>query len=356
VGEALTKTEVRAAQTKIGTVGAYVTGTDLDLVRHAREVVGHVTVYGKPGLRALTELARRGDLHSADLDPACYLDRGSRQGELFARDWEAQQRALGLPVVRSSGVFVGRADRAGLRRAFGLALAPGTVRVVSLHGRWLERGCSQDLLRCVRACDEPLAFILAGQFDPLAHPGAVEGLRALSETAAAGGRRVELLRTDTAGVGFAALGGTLGAIGLSTTTRHHGLPLGQRAGKEYEQRRGIPYVFTRSLLSWQKGTTLGALTPFGGAGLISCECRACGDRDLGRFDHEWPGMVPADVRADAREHDLHGWLQLTTDVLSAHDPVAAWRAACQSAVNTASSIASLYKVRLKVPQSVSGWL
>jgi hypothetical protein len=254
------------------------------------------------GLRALTELARTGDLHSADLDPACYLDRTNGQGELFARDWEAQQRALGLPVVRSAGVFVGRADRAGLRQAFGVTLAPGTVRVVSLHGRWLERGCSQEVLRYVRACDDPLAFVLAGQFDPLVHPGAVEGLRTLSETAAVGGRRAELLRTDTTGVGFAALGGTLGAVGLTTTTRHHGLPLGKRAGEEYEQRHCIPYVFTRSLLSWQKGTTLGALTPFGGAGLTSCECRACCDRDLNRFDREWPGMVPADVRADAREH------------------------------------------------------
>lgn len=252
--------------------------------------------------------------------------------------------------------MVGQGDRAGLRNAFGSVLAPGTVRVVSLHGRWLERGCSQDLLRYVRACDDPLAFVLAGQFDPLVHPGAVDGLRLLSETAGIGGRRVELLRTDTTGVGFAALGGALGAIGLSTTTRHHGLPLGKRAGEEYERRRSIPYVFTRPLLSWQKGTTLGALTPFGGAGLTNCECSACCDKDLTRFDREWPGTVPADVRADAREHDLRRWLELTADVLGADDPAAAWRAACQSAVNTASSIASLYKVQLTVPQSVSGWL
>lgn len=347
---------MRPALTRVGTVGAYATGGDVGLVRHVREVAGRVTVCGKPGLRALTALASTGNLHSADLDPSRYLDRADGQGELFGIDWEAEQRGLGLPVVRSAGVFVDRTDRAGLQKAFGLAVGPGTVRVVSLHGRWLERGCSHELLRYVRGCDDPLAFVLAERFDPLACPGAVDGLRALLDTARTGGRRVELLRTDITGVAFAALGGSLGAVGLSTTTRHHGLPLGKRAGEAYEQRRCVPYVFTRALLSWQKGTTLGALTPFGGAGVTGCGCLACGGGDLRRFDREWPGAVPADVRADAREHDLRSWLALAVGVLGADDPVAAWRSACQSAVSVASGIASMYKVQLTVPQSVSGWL
>jgi hypothetical protein len=359
VGEGLERTEARAAPTCVGTIGAYATGADLDLVRHVREVAGHVTVCGKPGLRALTALANMGDLHSADLDPACYLNRLNRadgQGELFGIDWEAEQRGLGLSVVRSAGVFVDKADRAGLKKAFGLAVDAGTVRVVSLHGWWLERGCSDELLRYVRVCDDPLAFVLAERFDPLARPGAVDGLRAFLDTARIGGRRVELLRTDATGVGFAALGGSLGAVGISTTTRHHGLPLGKLAGEAYEQRRCVPYVFTRTLLSWQKGTTLGALTPFGGAGVTKCNCPACGGSDLRRFDREWPGAVPAAVRADAREHDLRSWLALAGDILSADDPVEAWRTECESAVSVASGIASVYKVQLTVPQSVSGWL
>ncbi len=109
--------------------------------------------------------------YGADLDPAGYLGRGSGQGELFGIAWEAEQRRLGLPVVRSAGLFVDKADHASLKKAFSSAVDPGTVRVVSLHGRWLERGCSRDLLRCVTNCDDPLAFVLAEQFDPLAHPG-----------------------------------------------------------------------------------------------------------------------------------------------------------------------------------------
>ena len=350
------RTDIRPGVTKVGTVGAYTTGSDLELVRHVRQVAGHVTVCGKPGLRALASMAKAGDLYNADLDPAGYLDRGSEQGELFGIAWEAEQRRLGLPVVRSAGVFVNKADHASLRKAFSLAVDPDTIRVVSLHGRWLERGCSRDLLDCVRGCDNPLAFVLAEQFDPLARPGAVDGLCALVGTAGVGGRRLELLRTDTTGVPFAALGGSLGAVGLSTTTRHHGLPLGKQAGKEYEQRRSVPYVFTRSLLSWQKGTALGALTPFGGAGITYCDCAACLGRDLRRFDREWPGVVPPEVRADAREHDLNTWLALASEVLGSSNPITAWRAGCNTAVATASNIASTYKVRLTVPQSVSGWL
>jgi hypothetical protein len=353
---ALTGTDIRPGVTRVGTVGAYTTGSDLELVRHVRGFTGRVTVYGKPGLRALASLAKAGDLYGVDLDPAGYLGGGSGQGELFGIAWEAEQRRLGLPVVRSAGVFVDKADHASLKQAFSLAVDPGTVRVVSLHGRWLERGCSRDLLRWVTGCDDPLAFVLAEQFDPLAHPGSVDGLCALVDAARAGGRRVELLRTDATGVAFAALGGSLGAVGLSTTTRHHGRPLGKRAGQHYERRRSVPYVFIRSLLSWQKGTVLGALAPFGGAGITDCDCDACTGRDLRRFDREWPGIVPADVRADAREHDLRTWMALASDVLGASDPVAAWRAASNSAVATASNIASTYKVRLSVPQSVSGWL
>lgn len=352
----MTGTDVRPGGTRVGTVGAYATGSDLELVRLVRGIVGRVTVCGKPGLRALASLAKAGDFYGVDLDPAGYLGRGSGQGELFGIAWEAEQRRLGLPVIRSGGVFVDKADHASLRKAFSLAVDPGTVRVVSLHGRWLARGCSRDLLHCVAGCDDPLGFVLAGPFDPLAHPGSVDGLCALLDAAGASGRRVELLRTDATGIAFAALGGSLGAVGLSTTTRHHGLPLGKRAGQEYERRRSVPYAFTRPLLSWQKGTALGALTPFGGAGITQCDCDACIGRDLRRFDREWPGIVPPDVRADAREHDLRTWLALARDVLGASDPVAAWRAACNSAVATASNIASTYKVQLSVPQSVIGWL
>jgi len=236
-----------------------------------------------------------------------------------------------------------------LQSAFRTVVGAGTTRVVSLHAWWLRPEALKKLLPFVLASADPLAFVLADPFDPLDAPGAVDGLHQLLDAAAADGRRVELLRTDVAGLGFVAAGGTHGAIGLSTTTRHHGLPLGRTASRRYEERLGIPKVFVRRLLSWQQGTALGALTPFGGAGVMRCDCIGCDGRDLSRFDRQWPGSVPDDVRADARTHDLYSWLALVAEVLGADESMSAWRTACATAVKAAATIADAHKVRLKVP-------
>src|SRR6266511_5592104 len=225
---------------RIGTVGAYTSGTDLELVRRARAVVGRVTVSGKSGLKALGALYRDGDLWGADLDPARYLDREPEPEALFSLDWVGLQRDLGLPIVRSAGIYVPRGDSEALRAAFGGRFAADTVRVVSLHGWWLRREGLRRLLPAVRHCGDPLAIALADAFDPLDAVGAVDGLCAVLD--AAGQRRLELLRTDTTGIAFAAAGGSLGAVGLAASSRHHSLPLGKRAGLEYEERQRSPLV------------------------------------------------------------------------------------------------------------------
>jgi hypothetical protein len=43
-------------------------------------------------------------------------------------------------------------------------------------------------------------------------------------------------------------------------------------------------------------------------------------------------------------------------ILAATDPMGAWRQACSNAVTTAAMIADTYKVTLRVPGSVSGWI
>lgn len=340
---------------RAGTVGAYITGGDLDLVRDLREVVGHVTVAGKSGLRVLARLHADRDLWGVDLDPACYLDRGEEEDALIPIDWIGRQRELKLSVVRSPGIYVPRDDGAALRAAFGGSLPDGTVRTVSLNAAWLRGDLLRSVLAAIRHCDDPLALVFAAAFDPLAADGAIDGLRSLLDAASPSQRRVELLRTDMTGVGFAAAGGVLGSVGVTTTGRHHGLPLGQQASEGFTERQAIPLVFVRGTLSWQRGTTLGALSPFGGAGLVGCDCGPCDGRSLLRFDRVWPGTVPGEVRADARAHDVRAWLALSRDVLSADDPLASWRAACRDAERLAAQIADQYKVVIQVPSSVSGW-
>jgi hypothetical protein len=344
------------AARRTGLIGAYMSAVDLDQVRAVRALTGHVTVTGKTGLKALRALHLVGDLHDIDLDPAGYLSPSQDDGALFPFDWEACQEELGLPVVRSVGRFVRAGDVAQLREAFDAALRPGTIRVVSLDGRWLRPDHLPQVLARVRHCSDPLAFVLANPFDPLEATGTVDGLQMLLAGAAGGGRTVELLRTDVSGIPFVAAGGAHSSIGLTSNARHHPLPLGKRAGQQHEVRQGIPKVFTPALLSWQQGTRLGALSPWGGAGICQCGCSGCAGRDLLRFDRAFLGTVPQEVRSDAQWHDLHTVHDIGRAVLEADDPLAAWRDLCRAAVHTAAQVEAFYRVPLRVPGSVAAWV
>jgi hypothetical protein len=327
-----------------GVVSAYVGAGDVEFVQYVRRVVGTVTLSGKNGMAVLNALAKLDDLDGVDLDPAGYLTPTSDQLELFAEDWTARQRDLGLRVVRSQGRFVPNHDRAALKVAMHEPLADEVVRVVSLHETWLRPPNLRLVLDAVRACDNGLAFVFASVMDPLAAPGAVDGLRELREVAAVGGRRVELLRTDASGIGFGAEEGSLGAIGLSTSGRHHGLQLGRDQLEKYRDRQRWPLVFVPSLVCWQRGSSLGALTEFAGAGITDCGCGPCGGRSLLRFDRSWPDQVPPDVRRDAQAHDLAEWSRLAGRVLTDDEPAQAWARRCAAAIRTAAEVAASYRV------------
>jgi hypothetical protein len=159
-------------------------------------------------------------------------------------------------------------------------------------------------------------------------------------------------------IGFAALGGSLGAIGVNTATRHHGLGIrrSQQAQEAYEERHQSPYVFVPALLSWHRGAELGALAPFDGAGITQCDCPVCAGRDLLRFDQLHSPSVPSEIRREAMLHDLHCCLALARRVLASADPPAAWIRECRNAVDVTHGITSVYKVLLTVPTSIRGWL
>lgn len=341
-------------RTCVGTVGAYVTSSDVDLVRQIRQLVGRVTVAGKAGLTVLSAMDREGDLGDVDLDPAGYLAHGDDDA-LIPLDWIGRQRDLGLPVIRSRGTFVKRNDGSALRGAFSESLPPDVARTVSLDGSWLQPKALPDLLAGIRNSEGPLSLVLAAPFDPLDAAGAVDGIREALGAAYPLQRRVELLRTDLAAVPFAAAGGALGSIGLTTTGRHHGLKLGKRAGASHEKRSRCPLVIVPKLLSWQRGFTLGALVPFGGAGVTRCSCDPCDGQDLMRFDKTFTGSVPDALRREAIMHDVHCWRALSASVLGHADPLQLWRAACNDAVSSAAAILSTHKVPISLPRLLSDW-
>ena len=344
-------TTMRATHT--GTVGAYLTSGDVEKVRHVRDRTGHVTVSGRSGAKVLNALANVDDMVGVDFDPAGYLTPGTDDG-LFEIDWVARQRDLGLPVLRSAGSFAGRKDSAALKAAFAGKLPEDVARVVSVSAFWLQRKNNAALVAAVRNCDDPLALVLADQFDPLQGTEAVASLRAVIEAATPAERRVELLRTDIHAIAFAATGGAHAAIGLTATGRHHPQPMSRPAKEAFDRRQQSPAVWIPDLLSWQRGARLAALEPFDGAGITRCSCDPCDGRDLMRFTDEWP-PVPADVRADAQAHDVASWVALRNRILNAADSQAAWKAACDAALTTEARLADQYKVALSTPRSLVAW-
>ena len=97
-------------------------------------------------------------------------------------------------------------DRDALKTAMTEPLAADVVRVVSLHGTWLQQPNLDLVLDAVRAFDNPLAFVFASVMDPFAGSRAVDGLQELIEVSGADGRYLELLRSDVTGIAFAAFG------------------------------------------------------------------------------------------------------------------------------------------------------
>jgi hypothetical protein len=340
---------------QVGVVGAYAGGAGIAVVRQVRDVVGRVTVSGKTGLKVLAELEKNEGVGGVDFDPAKYKDRDEPELFLLEEDWTSRQRDLDLPVIRSQGRYVDKGDDQGLKLAFAEVLPSDVVRVISLHASWLRTPWLDSLLAAVEANDSPLAFVLADAMDPLASPSAVEGLLRLTASASSGGRRVELLRTDLAGIGFAAHGGARGTIGLGTSNRHHGLGMNLKQQDDYKARQRWPLVLNRPLMSWQRGSSLGALTEFDGAGITDCPCEPCDGRNLLRFDESWPTSVPAPVKLDVLAHDMATWALLAREILDAEDPAQAWAYACAEAHRTAQRIALAYRVSFKVPASLTAW-
>ena len=329
---------------------------DAEDVRRLRRIVGHVTVSGKTGMKIVKQLAGDRDLAGVDLDPAGYLTRQRPdQYALFPEDWTARQRDLGLSVIRSQGCHVSRGDRAALRVAMTDPVGPEVVRVVSLHEDWLRRPHLGFVLELVRGCDNPLAFVFASVMDPFKAAGALDGFQELCQVAQAGGRRVELLRTDLTGISFAAHGGSLGAIGLTTSTRHHGLLMRPDQLAKYRERQKWPLVFVPMLACWQRGYVLGAVAECAGAGIATCGCSPCCGRSLLRFDRGWTNRVPQEVREDVQAHDVAEWSRLANVVFAASQPGATWARICADASRTAGNIVTRCKMALELPKSLTSW-
>jgi hypothetical protein len=352
-----------APRTSLGRVHVHLARCGIDKVRHYRTLFGGVTLQGKSGLKVAERLKLAGDLVNVDLDPAIYLrkprsdEQLSLDLEVSPFDWVQAQRDLELPVVRTAGrrIRAGRYDE--LRAVLDVAYRVPVSVVLVLDEGWLGQRHVDVLLSALRAADRDVSLVFAATYDPFKRKDRVGSLRRLLDWSRSSGCRLELLRTDLIGLPAVVDGACLASIGLSTSTRHFGLPLSSGDQDSYEDRQRSPLVFVPRLLHWQRGEVLGGLSPWRGAGVTECGCPACDSAgaDLLRFAKTFTKTVPSNIIKAVREHDSYALSNVTQSILSAPDPRAELRYQRKVAQNLARSVAAQQKVRLDMPPWIASW-
>lgn len=349
---------------RFGQVKVYLGETSVADVRRCRELFGGVVLHGKSGLRIATTLSQMSDLDGIEFDPAMYLSREishPAQHTLFtdqsSQDLVRQQHDLGLAVVRSAGrrIRVGRAD--DLQAALAVSYSFDVSAVLPLDGGWFGPRHLDTLCRELVAADRDVTIVPAAPFDPFDRASAIAGLRQVISWAKSASRRMDLWRTDLVGIPAVIDGAASTAIGLSTSTRHFGLPLGGKRQQDFNERQHSPLVFVPKLLHWQRGNVLGALSAWRSLGLTACACAACADagEDLLRFDMVYRTQ-PAVVRHALQAHTLHAIGDLVRELRSEADPRLALKLRRRTAAETTRSTVERTKVPLDGPPAwITSW-
>jgi hypothetical protein len=300
------------------------------------------------------------------LDPADYRKAPST---IFAKDtipgletpefdWIAAQVRLGMPIVRTSSprIRVGRLDEVKVELSKSYCV-PVSV-VLALDCGWLGKRHIGSLIKELESADRDVSLVFSAPFDPLDTSRTVAGLRQLLAWALASGRKVELLRTDLAALPAVLEGAAVGAIGLSTTTRHLGQPLTSKQRKEYEHRQVSPLIFVPRLLHWQRGSHLGALSPWRGAGVTDCDCTVCqaANDDLLRFTSTYES-IPVNVQQELHDHCAHALSMIVRCVMESENPAANLANLQAEALSRARFITASLKVHLDPPPAwISSWI
>lgn len=354
---------VAMQRTSLGLIRVYLGQCTVEEVLHYRDLFGAVTLQGKPGLDTAKRLDMLGELRGVDVDPAVYRREPKRARtpqqlglDMPEFDWIRAQRSLRLPILRTAGLRVRAGDRSALRQELTADHDADVSVVLVLDGTWLAPKHLGVLLSALAEADRDVSLVLAAVFDPLDSAKRVEGLRYVLQWSADSGRKVELLRTDHAGLIAVTEGAAAASIGLGTSTRHYGLPMAAKQAVEHEERSKSPLVYVPNLLHWQRGARLSGLAPWRGAGITDCACTTCVEAGDGllRFARTFTS-VPADVADEIRRHDALSLSELVRSVIGSNDPAAFLRQRRQEAVQRMRSVESAHKVRLQEPPAWLTW-
>ncbi len=284
-----------------GSVVPYLTPKTSELAGDARQATGGVVLSG-----AKAEDLARGRLggRAVLVDPATYSGTtGKNARQARADRWPPARPGLfdesepqhGITVLQGGSLVSsgGRVQLAGaLARPAGTRATPV---VVALTPRWF-RGAGLDvLIGEVAAAARPVALVFADPFNLLDTAGTVAGLVQLIREVRP--VPVALLRCDISAVGAVAYGAALGAVGLTTSSRHCPMP-GPRP-RPGATRDSSPRLFVPPLLDYIKASRFTELVTEPDDPVWSCMCEACDGRSLLRFAEDEAAEEPDRVASYA---------------------------------------------------------
>lgn len=354
-----------AATSELSRVGIYPGSCSPEDALQLRNLTGRVVLQGRDGLRTARALARAGETDGVQVDPATYRDEPPKIEyadclpglEDVRVDWVQQQRALGLSPVytAASRIRAGRTDELA-RYLEEQAGSADEVCVVALDSAWLTAKYFGPLTsRLAESGLTRFAIVLGDLFDPLGDAHKVMHLRSLLTWSEEAGVTLDLLRTDMSGLRAVLSGARFGGIGLSTSTRHLGLPFARKQRDDYERRKRIPLVFVPKLMHWIRANHLGALSAWPDHPLLQCSCLPClssADSSLARFDQV---DLDGDSLRKLRMHDAWAMTSVVEKVMGASEPSSVLLDLQNSAIELALATTVDTKVEITLPPWFEHW-
>jgi hypothetical protein len=339
-----------------GSVVPYLTPKTGDLADAALKSAGGVVLSGADVIERARAQGRLRDrpvlidvaAYKADKNEKARIPtlRPAAQFGLFGGD-EPRRRAPRPATVFTGGSLVTVGDHRGLVDALTRPVrdeARSSVAVVALTYHWFRGFDLKTLIAEIRTASRPVAIALADAFNPLNHRDTVDGLvRLIGEVRPV---PVALLRCDVSAVGAVAYGASLGAVGLTTTSRHYATGFRTRPGV---WRDSSPRLFVPALLDYFKASKLTELVTEPDDPVLSCLCEECDGESLLRFAED------DRVKLDAERHNLHATEDVAWRVVRLPAPrrPVVWRQMCRDAFRRFGDIRE--QRHADVPQAES-WL
>jgi hypothetical protein len=315
---------------------------------------GGLVICGPNALAQAEDLLHHGAAFPVLCDAQRYAGRRrALAGAEFSMQWLAVQRRLGGPALTDSG-YIAKRDITGLRSILRrtLRLGEDVFAVLPLHADWLKDPQDREALVAeVSFAKVPIAIALEHAADPLGVQQVLRGLLMLLDTDVP----VVLLRSDVSAIGALCHGAFAAAVGTTTSLRHiYPMPKPGAGGGGRKASVAVLVPHCLSYVSVDKLASAVQRTP-DESHLWTCECMACGGRQLDHFATLNDEKKQAD-RAFRHSIELLYLLreEFFTPRLTNADRELAWHEHCSAAASYNSELSAALP-DWRAPNFLSAW-